>query len=69
MSTLNSYCPNIFISLVLLRHQLGFPGGTSGKEPVCQCRKGETQAKSLGQEDPLEEGMATHSNILAWRIP
>ena len=24
---------------------------------------------SLGQEDPLEEGMATHSNILAWRIP
>jgi len=23
----------------------------------------------LGQEDPLEEGMATHSNILAWRIP
>ena len=25
--------------------------------------------RSLGQEDPLEEGMATHSNILAWRIP
>ena len=24
---------------------------------------------SLGQEDPLEEGMATHSSILAWRIP
>ena len=29
----------------------------------------ETQAQSLGQEDPLEEGMATHSSILAWRIP
>ena len=27
------------------------------------------QDKSLGQEDPLEEGMATHSGILAWRIP
>ena len=27
------------------------------------------QVQSLGQEDPLEEGMATHSNILAWRIP
>ena len=27
------------------------------------------QVLSLGQEDPLEEGMATHSNILAWRIP
>ena len=25
--------------------------------------------QSLGQEDPLEEGMATHSNILAWRVP
>ena len=25
-------------------------------------------ARSLGQEDPLEEGMATHSSILAWRI-
>ena len=25
--------------------------------------------QSLGQEDPLEKGMATHSNILAWRIP
>ena len=25
--------------------------------------------QSLGQEDPLEEGMATNSNILAWRIP
>ena len=29
----------------------------------------ETQVRSLRQEDPLEEGMATHSNILAWRIP
>ena len=29
----------------------------------------ETLVLSLGQEDPLEEGMATHSNILAWRIP
>jgi len=29
----------------------------------------ETWVRSLGWEDPLEEGMATHSNILAWRIP
>ena len=27
------------------------------------------QVRFLGQEDPLEEGMATHPNILAWRIP
>ena len=29
----------------------------------------ETQFQSLSQEDPLEEGMATHSRIFAWRIP
>ena len=29
----------------------------------------ETWVQSLGRKDPLEEGMATHSNILAWRIP
>lgn len=29
----------------------------------------ETWARSLGGEDPLEKGMATHSSILAWRIP
>ena len=29
----------------------------------------ETQVQSLGQEDPPEKGMATHSSILAWRIP
>ena len=29
----------------------------------------ETQVQSLGQEDPLEEGVATYSSILAWRIP
>ena len=29
----------------------------------------ETQVQSLGQEDPLEKGIVTHSSILAWRIP
>ena len=29
----------------------------------------EMQVRSLGREDPLEESMATHSSILAWRIP
>ena len=29
----------------------------------------ETRVRSLGQEDPLEKGMAVHSSILAWRIP
>ena len=31
--------------------------------------KEETWVRSLGREDPLEKGMATHSSILAWRVP
>ena len=48
---------------------MGFPGGASGKEPTCQCRRHETWVWSLGWEDPLEKGMAIHSSILGWRIP
>ena len=41
-------------------------GGSAVKNlPAMQ----ETWVQSLGQEDPLEEGMATHPSILAWRIP
>ena len=54
------------ISYVLLRAS---QAGTSGKEPTCQCRRCETQVRSLDREDPLEEVMATHFRILAWRIP
>ena len=36
---------------------------------VCQCRRHETPVGSLGWEDPLEEGMATHSSIIACRTP
>ena len=43
----------------------GFPGGSDGKESTCNA---ETWVWSLGQEDPLEKEMATHSRILAWRI-
>ena len=45
---------------------MGFPGGSAVKNlPVMQ----EMQVLSLGQEDPLEKETATHSSILAWRIP
>ena len=56
------------IWLLLLKGNM--PGGTSGKELACQCKKlaQETWNRSLGWEGPLEEGMATHSSILAWRI-
>ena len=44
--------------------------GASGKEPACQFKRcKQRQVWSLGQEDTLEEGMATHSSIFAWRIP
>ena len=45
-----------------------FPGGSSGKELACQCRRCRRQVRSLGREDPLEEGMAALSSILAWTI-
>ena len=44
-------------------------GGARGKESSCQCRKHESRVRPLGWEDPLEEGMATHSSVLAWRTP
>ena len=52
------------ISTFLLAYfgtQKGFSGGSDSKESAW--------IWSLGQEDPLEKGMATHSSILTWRIP
>ena len=46
-----------------------FPGGSVvKKKSACQFRRCKRYGQSLGQEDPLEEGMATPSSILAWRI-
>ena len=42
----------------------GFPGGSDVKESDCK-----TWVQSLGQEDTLDEEVATHSSVLAWRIP
>ena len=44
----------------------GLHGGSDGKESTAML---ETQVPSLGWEDPLEKEMATHSSILAWRLP
>ena len=41
---------------------MGFPGGLNSKESTCN-------ARDMGREDPVEEGMATYSSILVWRIP
>ena len=48
---------------------LGFPKALVVKIHLTMQEMRETQVRSLGQEDPLEEDMATHSNILAWKIP
>ena len=48
---------------------MGFPFGSVVKNVPAMQEPQEMQVQSLSQEDPLEEAMATHSSILAWRIP
>ena len=58
---------HIFIYLcAICMCSLGFPGWLSGKKIHLPIQK--TWVRSLDQEEPLQEGMATHSNILAWNI-
>ena len=45
-----------------------FPGGTDGKASATQMNR-KTRVQSLGQEDPLEKEITTHSSTLAWKIP
>ena len=45
---------------------ISFPRGSPGKESACNAGD---LGLFLGWEDPLEKGKATHSSILAWRIP
>ena len=47
---------------------VGLPRLLSGEESACSAEAAGDWVRSLGQEDPLEAGMATHSSILAWRI-
>ena len=55
----------LFFALVLVL--VGFSGSSDNKESASAMQ--ETQVRYLGWEDSLEEGMATHSSILSWRIP
>ena len=55
----------VFFALVLVL--VGFSGGSDNKKSTSAMQ--DTQVRSLGWEDSLEEGMATHSSILFWRIP
>ena len=67
-------CWSQHLDIITLHHLLHFSTETLRTSLVAQTVKSlpavqETQVPSLGWEDPLEEGMATHSSILAWRIP
>ena len=65
----SSYWPYKTLSptvLLLLHNCIDFPGDSDSKESA---HNGETTVRTLSWEDPLEKGMATHSSILAWKIP
>ena len=56
----NKYIKRMYSFEENLPAYMGFPAGSDGKKKICvQCSR----------EDPLDKGMATHSSILAWRIP
>ena len=57
--------PQILIYLSPTPHW-GFPGGSVVKNPLAIV---EMRVQSLGQEDPLEDEMVTHTSILVWKIP
>ena len=57
--------PVIFFFIIITITLQGFLSSSDSTESAMQ----ETWVQSLGWEDPLEEGLATHSRILAWRIP
>ena len=56
-------------SFPTLRNPMGFPRCSGVQILPAVHKPQETRVRTQGQEDPLEKGMATHSNILAWRIP
>ena len=58
-------CCSILIIMILMILMLSLVAETVKNLPAMR----ETWVQSLGWEDPLEEGMATHSSVLVWRIP
>ena len=60
---LGIHVANIYLMVYTMQ---GLPGGSDGKESACSAQ---TWVQSVGPEDPLEEGMTTHSRILAWSFP
>ena len=48
---------------------MGLPSGSAVKHPPAMLELQEAWVGLLGREDPMEEGMATHSSILGWKTP
>ena len=63
MSLLQSSCKSFYVPLDVIRTSL-----VAQWQRIC-LQMQETWVQSLSREDPLEEGMTTHSSILVWRIP
>ena len=63
---LSNWVTCFLLTLYISQH---FPGGSVMKNPPAVQELQVTWVQSLGGEDSLEEGMATHSSILPWRIP
>ena len=70
------YSSSIFLHVstcdyyVMIKNKMGLPRWHRGKDPTCQCRRHKRQGfHPWVGKIPLEEGMATHSSVLAWRIP
>ena len=55
--------------MYLVDWSVAFPSGSAVENPPAVQEPQETWVRSLGREDPLGEGMATHSRIFAWRVP
>ena len=60
------FCCNTSSSLICISNNKGFPDGSVVKNPSA---KKQMRVQFLGQEDPQEKEIATHSSILAWEIP
>ena len=63
--SLEWYLAMILICISLIINEVFLVAQMVKSSPAMQ----ETRVRSLGQEDPLEKGMAIHSSILAWKIP
>ena len=67
MQNINSLYCNIYLKTT--KNAVGFPGGSVVKNLPAVQEPLEMWVQTLGWENPPEEGMATHSSILAWKTP